>query len=98
MSDRPIWRLSKRRLLMRAHQALSIPVLVALIAFSGATTPSAQNPGRNVNGTIWVANRGTNTIRGFDARDGEPLPPVQMRAGSQPGDLAYANGKLYVAE
>lgn len=83
---------------MRAHQAFSIPVLVALIAFSGATTPSAQNIRRNVNGTIWVANRSTNTIQGFDASDGEPLPPVQMRAGSQPGDLAYANGKLYVAE
>lgn len=83
---------------MRVHQAVSIPVLVALIAFSGATTPSAQNTSRNVNGTIWVANRGNNTIRGFDAGNGEPMQAVQMRAGSQPGDLAYANGKLYVAE
>ena len=83
---------------MRAPQAFIIPVLVAFIAFSGATTPSAQDTKRNVNGTIWVANRGNSTIRGFDTRDGEPLPPVPMRAGSQPGDLAYANGKLYVAE
>jgi DNA-binding beta-propeller fold protein YncE len=83
---------------MRAHQDWSIPVLVAVIACSGATTPTAQDTRRNVNGTIWVANRGTNTIRGFDASDGEPLPVVQLRAGSQPGDLAYANAKLYVAE
>jgi outer membrane protein assembly factor BamB len=83
---------------MRAHQAFGIPMVVTLAALCGTTTPSAQITRRNVNGTIWVANRGMDTIRGFDASNGEALPPIQMRAGSQPGDLAYANGKLYVAE
>ena len=51
-----------------------------------------------VEGTIWVANRGAHTIRGFDAATGEVVSTVAMRSGSQPGDLAHARGKLYVAE
>jgi DNA-binding beta-propeller fold protein YncE len=51
-----------------------------------------------VDGTIWVANRGAHTIRGFDATTGESVATWAMAAGSQPGDLAYARGKLYVAE
>ena len=53
---------------------------------------------RELNGTIWVANRGAHTIRGFDAASGAVTATVAMRASSQPGDLAYAKGKLYVAE
>ena len=53
---------------------------------------------RAVNDTIWVANRGTHTIRQFDAATGDELRTVQMRPGSQPGDLAYAKGKIYVSE
>jgi len=52
----------------------------------------------SVNGTIWVANRGTHTIRGFDAGTGAIVNTIQMAANSQPGDLAYAKGKLYVSE
>jgi DNA-binding beta-propeller fold protein YncE len=59
----------------------------------------ASNPGhRELNGTIWVANRGAHTIRGFDAATGDVVRTVDMRAASQPGDLAYAKGKVYVAE
>ena len=83
---------------MRTLHACAVPMLIAVVTFSGARTPSAQDDRRNVNGTIWVANRGKDSIQGFNASNGAALPPIQMRAGSQPGDLAYANGKLYVAE
>jgi streptogramin lyase len=53
---------------------------------------------QSVNGTIWVANRGNHTIRGFDASTGAVVNTVAMAPLSQPGDLAYAKGKLYVAE
>jgi outer membrane protein assembly factor BamB len=53
---------------------------------------------RSVNGTIWAANRGAHTIRGFDAATGAVVNTVAMAPNSQPGDLAFANGKLYVAE
>ena len=63
------------------------------------STALASNPDRReLNGTIWVANRGAHTIRGFDASRGDVVATVAMRAGSQPGDLAYAKGRLYVAE
>ena len=38
------------------------------------------------------------TIRGFDASSGDVVATVSMAPGSQPGDLAFAKGKLYVAE
>lgn len=53
---------------------------------------------RSVSGTIWVANRGSHTIRGFDADTGAVVRTVAMAPNSQPGDLAYAKGRLYVAE
>jgi hypothetical protein len=53
---------------------------------------------RSTHATIWVANRGVHTIRGFDARTGEVVHTVAMAPNSQPGDLAFAKGKLYVAE
>ena len=64
-------------------------------SFAGA---GSSNRLTNVEGTIWVANRGAHTIRGFDAATGDPITTVAMSAGSQPGDLAHARGKLYVAE
>jgi hypothetical protein len=83
---------------MRAYHLLCMATLIAVLVVSDSSRPIAQEHASNVNGMIWVANRGRDTIQGFDARTLEPLPAVQMRAGSQPGDLAYANGKLYVAE
>jgi streptogramin lyase len=53
---------------------------------------------RAVEGTIWAANRGNHSIRGFDADTGAVVATIAMAAGSQPGDLASAKGKLYVAE
>jgi DNA-binding beta-propeller fold protein YncE len=54
------------------------------------------------NGTIWVANRSTtdntDTIRAFDAATGDVKHEIHMASGSQPGDLAVAKGKVYVAE
>ena len=68
----------------------------------GLTVAAAGTGGSDrltkVKGTIWVANRGAHTIRGFDATTGAVVNTVAMRTGSQPGDLAYAGGKLYVAE
>jgi DNA-binding beta-propeller fold protein YncE len=59
---------------------------------------STETDLRAVNDTIWVANRGANTIRAFDAATGEEVRTVTMAPNSQPGDLAYAKGKIYVAE
>src|SRR4029079_10906431 len=72
-------------------------LLAGLVAVAAAAL--ADNPARrDVTGTIWVANRGANTIRGFDAATGDVVATVPMRAAAQPGDLASAKGKLYVAE
>src|SRR3954447_15980883 len=73
---------------------LAVVVVLALVAVAGAAPPEH----RNVNGTIWAANRGMDTIRGFDASSGDVVATVSMAPGSQPGDLAFAKGKLYVAE
>jgi PQQ-like domain len=62
---------------------------------AGADPPDGLT---KLDGTIWVANRQANTIRGFDAATGAVVNTWPMAAGSQPGDLAYARGKLYVAE
>ncbi len=83
---------------MKTYRSFAIVTLTAAIPLAGLTAMSADSGKRNVNGTIWVANRGANSIQGFDASDGTPTDPVPMRAGSQPGDLAYASHKLYVAE
>ena len=64
----------------------------------GAFTLSTDTTLRAVNDTIWVANRGAHTIRGFDAATGEVVQTIAMALNSQPGDLAYAKGKLYVSE
>ncbi len=83
---------------MRAHRFLGIPLVTVLIGVAGATVPAADDTKRNVNGTIWVANRGSDSIQGWNASTGEIGNPIAMRTGSQPGDLVSANGKLYVAE
>ena len=75
---------------------VTLGLAVALAATGGPALAGA--PTRALNGTVWVANRGDGTIRGFDAKTGGTVTTIAMRAGSQPGDLAYARGKLYVAE
>src|SRR5512133_1856535 len=74
---------------------VGIVVIGLTASFAGAGRPDRLT---TVAGTIWVANRGADTIRGFDAATGEVVSTIAMRDGSQPGDLAYATGKLYVAE
>ena len=73
---------------------------VSLIAVAVFFAPSADTHVRAVNDSIWVANRlaSVSTIREFDAATGAELRTVPMTANSQPGDLAYAKGKVYVAE
>jgi DNA-binding beta-propeller fold protein YncE len=79
----------------------SLRTIFALLAGLAVLVAPAlgSNPDRReLNGTIWAANRGAHTIRGFDAATGDVVRTVDMRAASQPGDLAYAKGQLYVAE
>lgn len=73
---------------------------VSLIAVAVFVAPAADTHVRAVNDSIWVANRlaSVSTIREFDAATGAELRTVPMAPNSQPGDLAYAKGKLYVAE
>jgi DNA-binding beta-propeller fold protein YncE len=68
---------------------------LVLIGTLAGAEPAGPRP---VNGTIWAANRGAHTIRGFDASTGELVQTIAMAPGSQPGDLACAKGKIYVAE
>jgi len=72
--------------------------VATVLVVAGALAGAGAADNRPVNGTIWAANRGTHTIRGFDASTGRLVRTIDMAPGSQPGDLAYANGKLYVAE
>jgi DNA-binding beta-propeller fold protein YncE len=89
---------------MRKHWRTITAFLIGAVGIVGigltASFAAAGRPDRltNVEGTIWVANRGAHTIRGFDARTGDVVGTVAMNPGSQPGDLAYASGRLYVAE
>jgi hypothetical protein len=80
----------------KAHMLIALAVVVAFAAVAVARAGPPEH--RNVNGTIWAANRGTDTIRGFDASSGDVVATVSMASGSQPGDLAFAKGELYVAE
>ena len=88
---------------MRKQQCV-VALFLAGLAATGAIAliASAASAGgsdrRALKGTIWVANRGADTIRGFDARTGEVVHTWPMASGSQPGDLAPAKGKLYVSE
>jgi DNA-binding beta-propeller fold protein YncE len=82
---------------MKKQRRIIAAMLVGAAAL--AAVALADNPNRReVNGTVWVANRGADSIRAFDAATGQTVATIGMRPGSQPGDLAYAKGKLYVAE
>jgi DNA-binding beta-propeller fold protein YncE len=84
----------------RAATAVLAGVVATAAVGLAAAVAGAHSPDRltSVEGTIWVANRGVHTIQGFDASTGDVVATVSMRAGSQPGDLAFARGRLYVAE
>ena len=84
------------RLAARRLVAATLGLATALVLMGGPALAIAST--RPLNGTVWVANRGDGTIRGFDAKTGSIVATLAMRTGSQPGDLAYARGKLYVAE
>lgn len=71
-------------------------IILTLGALVVATGTAREH--RPVNGTIWAANRGAHSIAAFDAATGDLIHTVSMAAASQPGDLAYAKGKVYVAE
>ena len=79
-----------RRIVARAWLGFAIT--------AGSIALASGGDHRAVNGTIWVANRGAHTIRGFDAATGDLFNTIAMAPNSQPGDLAYAKGKLYVTE
>jgi DNA-binding beta-propeller fold protein YncE len=72
--------------------------IVACIVSVPIVTAGPPDQLSGLHGTLWIANRGSNTIGGFDATTGQAVAIVPMAAGSQPGDLAFANGRLYVAE
>src|SRR5262245_46662147 len=90
----------RRRTSMTKHRRIigALAAGLAAIVSIGSLTVVGNSDARSVNGTIWVANRGDHTIKGFDADTGSVAHTVAMRPGSQPGDLAYAKGKVYVAE
>ena len=89
---------------MNKQRRIMILVLTGLLGIAGvAAVASLALAGggpdrRELRGTIWVANRGADSIRGFDAATGAVVATWPMAAGSQPGDLGYARGKLYVSE
>jgi DNA-binding beta-propeller fold protein YncE len=89
--------MSTQRRTITAFLAGLVGTMALASSVAGAEPPDRLT---NVNGTIWVANRlaSESTIRGFDATTGDVLATVNMASNSQPGDLAYAKGKLYVAE
>jgi len=85
---------------MRKQRRTIVALLVGIIGVASVVSVAFAGNGdrRELNGTIWVANRGVHTIRGFDAATGDVVATVPMAPNSQPGDLAYAKGKLYVSE
>lgn len=86
---------------MNSHTyRLAAAALAGLAGCYAAGLPAAATnaPDVPVNGIVWVANRGAHSIRGFDASTGAVVHTVPMAPNSQPGDLAYAKGKVYVAE
>jgi DNA-binding beta-propeller fold protein YncE len=81
--------------------ATALAGLLGIVGVSVAASVAGADRSKKaagVDGTIWVANRGAHTIQGFDARTGAVVRTVSMAPSSQPGDLAFARGKLYVAE
>ena len=63
----------------KAHMLIALAVVVAFAAVAVARAGPPEH--RNVNGTIWAANRGTDTIRGFDASSGDVVATVSMASG-----------------
>lgn len=82
---------------MTHRRQLTLTCLGFLMA-AGTLVIGQDADRRALNGTIWVANRGSHTIRGFDAATGDIIRTIDMAPNSQPGDLAFAKGKLYVSE
>jgi DNA-binding beta-propeller fold protein YncE len=85
---------------MRKQRRTIVAFLIGFIGIAavGSVAFAGNGDRRELNGTIWVANRGAHTIRGFDAASGNVVATIAMAPNSQPGDLAYAKGKLYVSE
>jgi len=85
---------------MKPQRRIIVAFLAALAGIAIITSVAAadRSEGRHVRGTIWVANRGANTIRAFDAATGNVVTTIAMAPASQPGDLTFARGKLYVSE
>jgi DNA-binding beta-propeller fold protein YncE len=83
---------------MRNGRPVVSACLAGLVAMAGSLALAGEQAERSVEGTIWVANRSSHTIRGFDADTGAVVRTVAMAPNSQPGDLVYAKGKLYVTE
>ena len=84
---------------MMSHvRARAMPPAVLAVVLLGAGALAREPLQQSVTGTIWVANRGAHTIRAFDASTGAVVHTVTMSPNSQPGDLAFAKGKIYVAE
>ena len=83
---------------MKKGRRISTAFIAGIVGVAGSLAFVAQARDRAVGGTIWVANRGAHTVRAFDARSGAVVHTVGMAPNSQPGDLAYAKGKIYVAE
>ena len=65
----------------------------------GALVLATETVLLSVNDTIWVANRGTHTIRGFDAATGEEVQTVAMAPRPSPDRLTMSgemDGKTVV--
>ena len=83
---------------MKKERRISTVVMAGFVVVAGSLALATYQEDRAVGGTIWVANRGAHTVRAFDARSGAVVHTVAMAPSSQPGDLAHAQGKIYVAE
>ena len=83
---------------MKKQRRISTAFMAGFVVVAGSLALVAYEENRAVGGTIWVANRGAHTVRAFDARSGAVVHTVAMASSSQPGDLAHAKGKIYVAE
>ena len=62
------------------------PVAAAVlggVVLIGSFAPTSAMEPLSVNGTIWVANRGAHTIRGFDAGTGAVVNTIAMATNSQ---------------
>ena len=78
----------------RTLTAFAVGLIGILAIALAASAAGARKADRltTLEGTIWVANRGAHTIRGFDAATGSVVRTVAMGSGSQregnPGECA----------